>query len=216
MDIQRTVLVVEDEPLLRQLLAERLSVAGFNVASAANVAEARKVANDADPDLALIDIDLGDGPNGIDLAKILEDSDKGIAIVFLTHIADPRLLGISKNQMPKNYAYLLKSKMSDPKSLVQVIEKVLRDEVSPSIQENLNPNHPFTTLSRPQLEVLKLLATGLTATQIAEQRGTTPRAVRNIISRACTAAGIDATDSVNNRLLAIREYIRFAGIPSGR
>ena len=186
------------------------------MASAANVAEARKVANDADPDLALIDIDLGDGPNGIDLAKILEDSDKGIAIVFLTHIADPRLLGISKSQMPKNYAYLLKSKMSDPKSLVQVIEKVLRDEVSPSIQENLNPNHPFTTLSRPQLEVLKLLATGLTATQIAEQRGTTPRAVRNIISRACIAAGIDATDSVNNRLLAIREYIRFAGIPSGR
>lgn len=215
MDIQRTVLVVEDEPLLRQLLAERLVVAGFKVASAANVTEARKAAEDSDPDLALIDIDLGDGPNGIDLAKILEDSGKGIAIVFLTHIADPRLLGISKNQMPKNYAYLLKSKMSDPHVLVQVIEKVLRDEVSPSIQENLNPNHPFTTLSRSQLEVLKLLATGLTATQIAELRGTTPRAVRNIISRACAAAGIDATDSLNNRLLAIREYIRFAGIPSG-
>jgi DNA-binding NarL/FixJ family response regulator len=214
MDIQRRVMVVEDEPLLRKLLVDLLTSAGFNTLAAASAAEARKVAKGHDPDLALLDIDLGDGPNGIDLAKILTESNPGVAIVFLTHLADPRLLGVTKAQMPKNYAYLLKSRVNEPDALVAVIEKVLRDEVTPQLQENLTPDHPFTTLSKSQLEVLRLLASGLTATQIAERRGTTARAVRNIINRACHAAGLDSDDDSNSRLMAIREYIRFAGIPS--
>jgi DNA-binding NarL/FixJ family response regulator len=214
MEIQRTVMVVEDEPLLRKLLVDLLTNAAFNTCAAASAAEARKVAKLNDPDLALLDIDLGDGPNGIDLAKILSDSNQGVAIVFLTHLADPRLLGVSKAQMPKNYAYLLKSKMNDPEALIAVIEKVLRDEVSPQLQDNLTPQHPFTALSKSQLEVLRLLASGLTATQIAERRGTTARAVRNIINRACLAAGLASEEDNNSRLMAIREYIRFAGIPS--
>ena len=214
MEIQRTVMVVEDEPLLRKLLVDLLTSAGFKTCAAASAPEARKVAKLNDPELALLDIDLGDGPNGIDLAKILSDSNQGVAIVFLTHLADPRLLGVSKAQMPKNYAYLLKSKINDPDALIAVIEKVLRDEVSPQLQDNLTPQHPFTALSKSQLEVLRLLASGLTATQIAVRRGTTARAVRNIINRACHAAGLDGEDDNNSRLMAIREYIRFAGIPS--
>lgn len=207
-------MVVEDEPLLRKLLVDLLTSAGFKTCAAASAAEARKVAKLNDPDLALLDIDLGDGPNGIDLAKILSDSNQGVAIVFLTHLADPRLLGVSKTQMPKNYAYLLKSKINEPEALIEVIEKVLRDEVTPQLQENLTPDHPFTSLSKSQLEVLRLLASGLSATQIAERRGTTARAVRNIINRACLAAGLASEEDNNSRLMAIREYIRFAGIPS--
>jgi DNA-binding NarL/FixJ family response regulator len=214
MSIQRRILVVEDEPLLRNLLVSLLKASQFDAHSAANAAEAIKLAKKIDPDLALVDIDLGDGPNGINFSKILTDTNPGVAVVFLTHIADPRLLGISDNEMPKNYAYLLKSKMEDPGVLVSVIESALRDEVTREQQDNRQPNHPFTKLSKSQLDVLRLLAAGLSATQIAERRGTSARAVRNIITRACLAAGIEHDSEANARLLAVREYIRFAGIPS--
>lgn len=207
-------MVVEDEPLLRQLLVDLLTKSGFSVSSASSVAQARKVAWASDPDIALIDIDLGDGPNGIDLSNILIESNKGVAIVFLTHLADPKLIGISKRQMPRNYAYLLKSRVAEPEALVSVIEKALREELDQDLQENLRPEHPFTGLSKAQLEVLRLLASGLSATQIAERRGTSARAVRNIVTRACVAAGIDSSKESNARLVAIREYIRFAGLPS--
>jgi len=67
---ERKVLIVEDEQLLRTLIADVLVAEGFVVQTAGTAAEARKVADDFDPDVALLDIELGDGPNGIDLAGI--------------------------------------------------------------------------------------------------------------------------------------------------
>ena len=65
------VLVVEDEPLVRALLTSLLEADGFQIKSASNAAEARSATKDFDPRVAILDIELGDGPSGIDLAHIL-------------------------------------------------------------------------------------------------------------------------------------------------
>lgn len=56
---QRTVLIVEDERLLRWALAKQLQRAGYQVLEAASVAEAGPLASGAD--LILLDLKLPDG-----------------------------------------------------------------------------------------------------------------------------------------------------------
>ena len=65
---RRRLLVVEDDALTASLLAETLVSQGFEVVTAHDVVEALRAVDIFDPDAALIDIALGEGPNGIDLA----------------------------------------------------------------------------------------------------------------------------------------------------
>jgi DNA-binding NarL/FixJ family response regulator len=208
----RKVLIVEDEPLIRSLLASKLSNDGFWVATAANSAEARKLSDESDPDLALLDIELGQGPNGLDLAAILRERDPGIAIVFLTHLPEPRLIGASKKNIPKNAAYLLKDRINDPGVLNAAIEAALRDRVALEFRDDRQIEHRFSKVSNSQLAVLQMVAQGLSNAEIASQRGTTIRAVENLVKRASEAAGIENSVKQNMRVAAAREYIKIAGL----
>ena len=75
-------MVVEDDPLLRSLIADGLKGSNFSVSVAASAAEAKRVIIDLDPDVALLDVELGSGPSGLDLAAYIATSSLHIAIVF--------------------------------------------------------------------------------------------------------------------------------------
>lgn len=64
----RRVLVVEDQPLMRALVGDTLTHAGFVVHTAGSAVEALTEFDGFDPDLLVTDIDLGVRPNGVDLA----------------------------------------------------------------------------------------------------------------------------------------------------
>ena len=212
----RKVLVVEDEPLIRGLIAAILEADGFVVRTAGSTAEARKVADDFDPDIAILDIELGDGPTGVDLALILRQKFPEIVLVFLTHIPEPRVVGIENRSIPKNAAYLVKYRMADPGVLRQAIEAAVREKVSKDFRDDKNLEHSLSEVSRSQLSVLQMVALGLSNQQIAAERGTTVRAVENLVKRAFEAAGIDVETSNNPRVTAAREFIKVAGMPHGR
>jgi twitching motility two-component system response regulator PilG len=55
-DPGKTILVVDDSPVVRNLIAGKLQESGYNVLSAANGAEALAVISNATPDLVLLDI----------------------------------------------------------------------------------------------------------------------------------------------------------------
>lgn len=211
MPIQRSVLVVEDEPLIRNLVATQLRAEGFEVITAENAVDARKKADAHDPDVALLDIELGNGPTGFDLSAILRKQDPGIAIVFLTHLPEPRLIGLDNKIVPKNAAYLVKDKISDPGILTEAIEAALRDRVGEHLRDDKHSESKFSLISRSQIQVLQLMAAGLSNQQIADQRGTTIRAVENLIKRALEAAGIDDGQGLHTRVSASREYLRAIG-----
>lgn len=211
MPIQRSVLVVEDEPLIRNLVATQLRAEGFEVITAENAVDARKKADAHDPDVALLDIELGNGPTGFDLSAILRKQDPGIAIVFLTHLPEPRLIGLDNKIVPKNAAYLVKDKISDPGILTEAIEAALRDRVGEHLRDDKHSESKFSSISRSQIQVLQLMAAGLSNQQIADQRGTTIRAVENLIKRALEAAGIDDGQGLHTRVSASREYLRAIG-----
>ena len=208
----RRVLVVEDEPMLLGLVCAKLTADGFVVRPAGSAAEAREVAKGFDPDIALLDIQLGTGPTGIDLAAILRIEYPNIGVVFLTHIPEPRLAGLSNNDIPKGSAYLVKDRIADPGVLVAAIEAAARNKVGNEFRDDKTFEHRMRSVSNSQIAVLRMVSLGMSNTEIAAQRKTTIRAVENLISRAIAAAGITATTSENMRVVAAREFIRTVGM----
>jgi two-component system OmpR family response regulator len=86
-DGARPVLVVEDEPALRELVTRTLGFAGFRVVSAPTLAAAREAAADAADGasvaVAVLDVMLPDG-SGFDLAQSLRAEHPALGVLFLT------------------------------------------------------------------------------------------------------------------------------------
>ncbi len=207
---QRNILVVEDEVLMRSLVAMQLEAAGFNVIQAANAAEARAAADDNEIDVAVVDIELGNGPTGFDLATILRSNDPGIALVFLTHLPSPKLVGHGGSRVPKNAAYLIKNQITDATVLMAAIEAAIRDRVTDGFRYDKKVDDKFSNVSRSQIHVLRMMADGLSNQEIAEQRATTVRAVESLVGRAMQSAGVDK-ETGQARVLAVREFLKATG-----
>ncbi|MEQ1806976.1 MAG: response regulator [Burkholderiaceae bacterium] len=90
-----TVLVVDDEPELRELLDEYFVRHGFDVRTAADALLARQLIAQAVPDAAILDVNMP-GENGLSLARWLRDAHPGTGIVMLTTVGEAvdRVVGL--------------------------------------------------------------------------------------------------------------------------
>lgn len=77
-----TVLVVEDDGLVREVLTEALADDHFRVLSATNAAAARIMLESDVVDVLVTDIDLGPGPNGLALARQARILKPDLAVVY--------------------------------------------------------------------------------------------------------------------------------------
>jgi DNA-binding NarL/FixJ family response regulator len=202
----RHVVVVENEPLMRDLIGKTLESSGFKVTTAANAADAKRVHLAVDPDAMVIDIELGPGPDGFDLASAITSASPEISIVFLTNIPDPRVVGKDVKNIPKNAAYLRKSNLVDTNELIDALNSVLKNEDASKFRHDLDSQRPLAQLSRKQLEVLKQISDGLSNQQIADSRQTSVRAVEGMVSRIFEALNIDVQDEGNSRVDAVKKY----------
>lgn len=92
---QKTVLVVEDEALIRFTIADTLEDAGYAVLEAASVLEAvGKLGQHEHIDLVLTDVDMPGGLNGIDLAKMVAECAPKISIIVSSARSAPDLAGL--------------------------------------------------------------------------------------------------------------------------
>jgi DNA-binding NarL/FixJ family response regulator len=211
-DFQLRILAVDDDPLILALLEQVFVSLGYEVKVADSAAGARKIARDFDPDVAVLDVDLGAGPDGFDLATALKTASPGLAIVFLTNVAEPKLVGKSTRALPAGAGYLLKSQIRDAHALASAIEQVSKG-AGKAHRDDLRVGHSMKALSHSQLQVIKLLAAGKSNEEIAQIRGTTVRAVRFILVRAFRALGLPEEGGSERRVQAALEYIRAAGLP---
>jgi two-component system, OmpR family, response regulator len=77
------VLIVDDEPNIRDLLATSLRFQGFEIQTAANGAQAVAAVTESEPDIILLDVMLPD-MNGFSVTKKLRSSGIQAPILFLT------------------------------------------------------------------------------------------------------------------------------------
>ena len=78
------ILVVDDDDLIRNVLAERLARRGFDVRVAADLRQARNVLADTLPDVALLDVKLPDG-EGTELLAELVDAHEVPCVMMTAH-----------------------------------------------------------------------------------------------------------------------------------
>ena len=83
--MSKKILIVDDEPDLAMVLANRLKTNGYQVEKASSGQEALKKAKEGDPDLIIMDIVMPD-MDGTEVAAILAQdySMKDIPVIFLT------------------------------------------------------------------------------------------------------------------------------------
>jgi two-component system OmpR family response regulator len=114
------VLLVDDEPGLREPLADYLVRQGFGVAQAASAAQARRELADGAFDIVLLDI-MMPGEDGLSLCRHLTET-RQIPVIFLTAKgeATDRIVGLEIGADD----YVVKP--FDPRELVARIRSVLR------------------------------------------------------------------------------------------
>ena len=210
----RNVLVVEDDALLRELIATALESNGYAVQAAGDIAEAKRILRSTDPDGVVLDIDLGQGPTGFDFAQIISKENPGTGIVFLTQLPDPRFSPTDENGIPTGVAYIRKSALADLNVLYEALDLAMRGQVTKLYRHDLDTERPFAKLTVKQIEVLKLMAQGNSNVQIATARGTSLKSTEDAIRRACAAIGIDGLADGNSRTRAVAKFISVVGLQS--
>jgi two-component system, OmpR family, response regulator len=95
-DGRTSLLVVEDDPSIRELLATSLRFAGFDVDTAATGNEALRAVERRGPDLVLLDVMLPDR-DGFDVLRWLRSGGQTVPVLFLTarDSAEDKITGLT-------------------------------------------------------------------------------------------------------------------------
>ena len=90
----QTVLVIDDEPLLRMLIAEVLVDEGYNVVEAHDGPSGLKILQSSEPiNLLITDVGLPGGMNGRQVAEAARALRPGLKMLFITGYAENSVLG---------------------------------------------------------------------------------------------------------------------------
>ncbi|CAN5302966.1 two component system response regulator [soil metagenome] len=198
----RRVLIVDDEKLLSELLAAAVTAAGFEVRVAASVMQARGVIRDFDPDVALLDIDLGAGPSGLHLGHLLARTRPDLALVFLTRFDGPDGADESGLDLPPNAALLRKQLVADPRIVVDALEAVLRNRAVAPPLDRADHDGPRARLRGKRLDVLRGVARGDSNLAIATHLGISTASVERYLVEIYKALGITNSAESNARVMA--------------
>lgn len=114
-----TVLLVEDEVLIRWAVAEAMRDAGLHVVEASNAAEAMDVVlGGIKPDILFTDVRMPGHIDGLELAAFLEALLPGLTVIIASAHFKQEDLKLRVNVIPKPY---------DPQSVANQIAAALKD-----------------------------------------------------------------------------------------
>lgn len=197
--------VVEDDTLLRTSLAQSLAQSGQEVVFSAGAAkEAIQSLSEADIDVLVTDVHLGTELSGIDVARVAEEHNPDIGVVYLTSYEDPRLaLGGAPVQLVKNSVYLVKQSVQTGSELAEAIATVVSKKGS-GLPES---GSPLSQLSNRQMQTLALLAAGHSNKEIARIRGITEQSVAISINRISKSLEIPSQLDRNQRVHLARVFL---------
>ena len=202
-----SVLFLEDDGLTRSSVAAALTALGLEVTTAASALEAIDA---ADRDCALLDLHLGKGPTGIDVARKLREKNPKIGLVFLTSFEDPRLLDKDATTLPRASTYLVKRQIFETQQLLLALRASIRNASIEGATEELPAE--FASLTQVQLETLRLIGRGLSNSEIAKQRNISIKSVEQTIGLISKKFSLPTNDKLNNRVNLARVYYRMLGM----
>jgi len=194
------VLIIDDHPLMRRGIQQLVELEeGFEVVGGAgNGSEGINLALQTSPDLIILDLNMK-GLSGLDTLKALRAEDVDARIVILT-VSDAKndiftLINAGAD------GYLLKD--TEPDTLLSQLKRIAQGEVilSDSIKnlllEHQSSQSPIDSLTDREIDVLRLVATGLSNKQIAGQlfisEETVKVHIRNLLRKLNVHSRVAAT-----------------------
>jgi DNA-binding NarL/FixJ family response regulator len=179
------VVVVEDHPSMRSGLELLLTKHGFRVTgSAGSVAEGAAMIAARRPDVAVIDIELGDG-SGTALAQTIATSKPSVPAVLYTGHVDDHVLKAAVDSSAKGVV-LKTSPLDDLARAIRAVANgaTFIDQAVSASLHRASSGGP-RRLSRREAEVLGLLAHGSTAAQAADVLFLSEATVETHVRNAC-------------------------------
>jgi DNA-binding NarL/FixJ family response regulator len=171
----------------------------------------------ARPDVALLDLDLGEGPTGIDLAHALRRSLPEIGIVMLSAYEEPRLMGAGQQPLPERSLYLVKRTITDAEQLGRALRLSIDPELGATMARvGSDAAGELAALSDQQVEVMRLVAAGFANAEIARRREMTEPAVEKAIARLIRHFDLKAGKEQNQRVVIAQLYYQLTGAVSAR
>jgi DNA-binding NarL/FixJ family response regulator len=131
-----------------------------------------------------------------------------VGIVFLTSLADPRLVDSKIPEMPEGSMYLMKSAVKDIEEIVENLRSV-RDGDAKVLKSKVELH--FLDLTNTQFEIMRLIAQGNSNIEISKIRVTTVKSTENAIARLAKKIGIPNSTSASQRVLIARRYAELTG-----
>lgn len=206
--ILATAMLIDDDSFVRTTLQAGLAHYGIQVSESLDSASAAiKSITRSNADVAIVDLDLGPGPSGIDVCHTLRTHKPNLGLILLTSYQDPRIFDPTSSNLPKGCRFISKSELTDFNLLVQTI---LSARMKP-FHSKAEGSSDSSTLTTTQLEVLKLVAQGLSTDEIAKIREVSPKAIESTIAKIHKAAGLKKSKSMNQRVQLARFYFLLSG-----
>ncbi|MEV5407266.1 response regulator transcription factor [Thermopolyspora sp. NPDC052614] len=191
------VVVVEDHPMFAEGLVALLNdLPGVEVAGTAGTGEdAVELIDRTLPDVVLMDLRLP-AMSGVEATEIITRRHPGVVVLALTMLTDDQTLLAAIRAGARGY--LLKE--ATPAEIARTVEAVAAGQVvfGPGSGERVLAvlagdglgARPFPELSDRELEVLDLLADGLTNQAIARRLFLSEKTIRNHVSNIFTKLGV--------------------------
>ncbi len=85
------ILVVDDAPFVRELLVDHLTRNGYLTVEAGTGPDALVAVAAENPDVILLDIDLGPGMNGLEVLRRVRREHPSIGVIMMTGYREPAL-----------------------------------------------------------------------------------------------------------------------------
>jgi DNA-binding NarL/FixJ family response regulator len=199
------LVLIEDHQALREGLELLLAREGCDVVgTAGTAAEGRRLVEELAPDVALVDIRLGEEEDGIDLTRSLLADDPERRVVLYTGSSDEELLFSGLDSGARGYAL----KDGSPRELVDALAQVAGggSYVDPRLRPALlsrRATERLPSISNREREILDLLAQGLTGEAVAVRLVISAETVKTHIRNAMNK--LEATTRVHAIAIALRE-----------
>ena len=209
-----SVVVVEDEPLFRDLLVKALlgQVPGATVTGSFATGEIALEHLASIPiDILLSDIDLGRGMTGVELGIEVRRHFAARGVVLLSNLSQPELLTRIPPDVQGGWSYLLKRNISNIDQLGAALHSAAAGEITIDSEiiagAEITRDGPMGSLTSRQIEVLAMVATGLSNQRVAEELHVGVRTVESSMSLILTQLGLSPDDGISPRVAAVLAYL---------
>jgi len=181
----RLLLLVEDEPDARTILARRLQAYGWNCLAHSSAESALNDPQLRHVEAVVADVVLGEGHlSGIELIPALRKEEVRAPVVLVTAFADQQRL---KEALNSGAAYLLEKPFTT-EALRGILDKVTAVDVD--LSKLVNKALSRARLTRKEEEVARLVLKGLTSAEIGGMMGNSEKTIKQHLTQVYAKLGV--------------------------